>query len=161
MHGEVTIGHLLVLSRFWRSRSQLLAQLRGAESAVSSERGFIARNDNSGEPIKKPENRRVFQLDLKRLAVLENTFKICQEKGIQPILVHPPIHAYEQLQWINPEIYRVEAKKLADRFQVPFWDYSHDTQYDPFMRDYVHLNYEGAVLFSKDLAKKFQATYAN
>jgi hypothetical protein len=90
------------------------------------------------------------------MAVLEKTFALCRRHGIQPILVHPPIHSLEQYRWTNPDAYVEAAAQLSSQYQVSFWDYSRDSRYDDRMRDLVHLNTEGARAFSIELARRFQ-----
>ena len=155
-NGSRTVGHFFALARLWPSRMSLLDQARRGAAPISSERGFQARDDASGAVPERPATQRPFVLDPERLAVLEKTFALCRRHGIQPILVHPPIHSLERYRWVNPDAYVEAAAQLGSQYQVPFWDYSRDSRYDDYMRDLVHLNPEGARAFSIELARRFQ-----
>lgn len=154
--GFVTVGHLFVLGRVWQARVSLLDHIRYDAPPISFERGFQARDDDIYTSIEKPSMRREFLLDPDRLAVLERTFSLCRRMNIQPVLIHPPIHSWEKYRWVNPDAYVQAARQISEQYQVPFWDYSHVTLYDDYMRDLVHLDREGARFFSIELAERFQ-----
>ena len=155
--GEVTVGHVVSLSRLWRNRMALLAYVKNGTPLISAERGYQSRRDASNEQIVEPEEKQELILDPDRLSVLERTFRASESLGIKPILIHPPVHSFEKLRWENPEAYIQHVQALCEKYQIPLWDYSRNTDYDDYMKDLVHLNAEGAELFSIELAHRFRS----
>ena len=154
--GEVSVGYIVVMSRIWRSRIAILDFIRYGAHPISSERGYFSRIDGSDVNVVKPVTQRELLLDPERLKVLERTLQLCDERDIQPIVIHPPVHSYEKHRWTDAAVYSEAVRSLSDTYGVPFWDYSEDASYDNFMNDIVHLNPAGARLFSEALAHRFQ-----
>ena len=154
--GEISVGYVSVISRIWRSRIAILDYIRYGKHPISSERGYYSRIDGSEENVEKPVAQRDLLLDPERIKVLERTLQLCNERNIQPILVHPPVHSYEKHRWTDATVYSEAVRSLSEQYGVPFWDYSEDASYDNYMNDIVHLNPNGARLFSVELARRFQ-----
>ena len=77
---------------------------------------------------------------------------------IPAILIHSPVFSEEGGLITNASGKMRIFKNVAERYQIPFWDYSHDeTFWDRrFFSDRLHLNSDGAVLFSSNLVTRLE-----
>lgn len=97
-----------------------------------------------------------FEIESDGIRDVEELIQLCKGKGIKLVLVYSP--EYREMQELTknrPEIF-ANFRKLARRYDVPFWDFS-DWEFSSnreFFRNSQHLNAEGAELFSKDLANR-------
>lgn len=97
-----------------------------------------------------------FAIEPAGVQALEELIELCQENGIQLVLVYSP--EYEGMQKMTNNRLQIFARfrELSARYHVPFWDYSHweftdDTHY---FYNSQHLNAAGAELFSSDIAHR-------
>jgi hypothetical protein len=87
---------------------------------------------------------------------LEELLTLCKEQGIKVVLVYSP--EYREMQTLTTNRAQVFARfnALSDRFGAPVWDYSGSlisTRRENFYNS-QHLNADGAMAFSMDLAEK-------
>jgi hypothetical protein len=87
---------------------------------------------------------------------MEELLRLCKDQGIKVVLIYSP--EYREMQTLTtnrPQVFD-RFNELADRFGAPVWDYSSSpisVRRDNFYNS-QHLNAEGAMTFSKDLAEK-------
>lgn len=96
------------------------------------------------------------------IQLMDDLIRLCQQRAIQLIFVYSP--EYAEMQKLTKN--RIEVfdnfHRLADRNQVPLWDYSDwsfasDTNY---FTNSQHLNAEGAAIFSVDVANRLKGYFA-
>ncbi|MDR2420646.1 MAG: D-alanyl-lipoteichoic acid biosynthesis protein DltD [Oscillospiraceae bacterium] len=78
---------------------------------------------------------------------MELLLEICDEKGLRPLLISTPMHGewsdYTDFDAARRREYYSKVRKLAERFDVEFADFT-DEEYTPyFMCDAIHLGYIG------------------
>jgi len=87
---------------------------------------------------------------------LEGLIEVCRQQGVVLVLVYSPEYVGMQALERNRDEVFAKFRQVAERFQVPVWDYSDS----PLCRDRAnfynsqHLNAEGAEAFSADLARR-------
>jgi hypothetical protein len=95
---------------------------------------------------------------------LEDLLATCREQGIHVILVYSPEYSEMQSLTLNRAELFGKFREIADKFNVPLWDYSESAlcrNRDLFYNS-QHLNRTGSALFSEDLARRLKAfTFAN
>jgi hypothetical protein len=96
------------------------------------------------------------------IQLMDDLIRLCQKRGIQLIFVYSPEYAeMQKLTKNRTEVFH-NFHKLADRNQVPLWNYSDwsfasDTDY---FTNSQHLNAEGAAIFSEDVANRLKGYFA-
>lgn len=79
---------------------------------------------------------------------------IAREAGSKVIVISSPIYLnFEQKQEIE------FMRGLCKEQEIPFWDFSKDTLFlnnKKYFNDWIHLNQEGAIIFSKIVAEKLK-----
>jgi len=88
--------------------------------------------------------------------LLEDLAQTCQSQGIQVVFVFAPEYFEMQSLTLNRAEMFSRFQEIADRFKVPFWDYSQSglcRDRDLFYNS-QHMNQEGASLFSSDIARR-------
>jgi hypothetical protein len=93
---------------------------------------------------------------------LEDLIMTCKENGIQLIFVYSPEYDRMQAMTRNREQIFAQFHQLADRYDIPLWDYSnwsHSEDKSLFYNS-QHLNAEGAEIFSADVAHRLQQLLA-
>ncbi len=89
---------------------------------------------------------------------VEELMRLCQQRGIQLILVYSPEYIeMQKLTKNRTEVFN-DFHELAARYQVPIWDYS-NWKYAgniEYFQNSQHLNAEGAGVFSEDLANRLK-----
>jgi hypothetical protein len=104
---------------------------------------------------KNPDGVR-FEIEADGVKQMEELLRLCKDQGIKVLLVYSP--EYRGMQAITTDRTHVFSRfaELADRFGAPVWDYSNSSisaRRENFYNS-QHLNAEGAMTFSKDLAEK-------
>jgi hypothetical protein len=99
-----------------------------------------------------------FAIEPKGVEALAQLIQLCQQNGIQLVLVYSP--EYSEMQTLTNNRIAIFAtfKELADRNHVQLWDFSnwmHDGDRDYFYNS-QHLNSKGAEAFSDDLAARLK-----
>lgn len=100
-----------------------------------------------------------FEIEADGVKEMEELLRLCKEQGIKVILVYSP--EYRELQALTTNRTKVFARfdELSDRFGAPVWDYSGSpisTRRENFANS-EHLNADGAMTFSTDLAENLAA----
>jgi hypothetical protein len=88
--------------------------------------------------------------------LLEDLVQTCQSQGIRVVLVFAPEYFEMQSLTLNRAEIFSRFQEIADRFKVPFWDYSQSElsrDRDLFYNS-QHMNQEGATSFSSDIARR-------
>ena len=103
-----------------------------------------------------------FDIEPAGIQVVEDLIQVCRQGGIQLILVYSP--EYIEMQSLTSNRAQVFGlfHELADRSDVPLWDYS-DWKYagnQDLFQNSQHLNATGAAFFSDDLANRLKAYLA-
>ena len=99
-----------------------------------------------------------FAIEPKGVEALEQLIQLCQQNGIQFVLVYSPEYSEMQTLTNNRSAIFATFKELADRNHVQLWDFSHwmhDGDRDYFYNS-QHLNAKGAEAFSDDLAARLK-----
>ena len=97
-----------------------------------------------------------FEIEADGVNQMEELLRLCKDQGIKVVLVYSP--EYREMQTLTtnrPQVFD-RFKELADRFGALVWDYSSSpisARRENFYNS-QHLNAEGAMTFSKDLAEK-------
>ncbi len=96
--------------------------------------------------------------DPQKIQSLVDILEICKKRGIRVILVFPPEYLETQGFFLNRKDTFKIFKDLADRFQVPFWDYSENPMCSKkaYFYNSQHLNQVGATVFSKSIAQRLK-----
>lgn len=139
--------------------NQFLEALRNKKVKI---KGFTPRYlswDGKFEEFKKenPEGQ-TFPIEERAIAHLEEFIRLCKENNIHLILTYTP-EFYESHDMVrNREEIIQTFQKVADEYNVPFWDYSEDpiTLEKQYFYNAQHLNATGAHIFSEHFAKKLQ-----
>jgi hypothetical protein len=90
---------------------------------------------------------------------MEEMLRLCNDQGIKVLLVYSP--EYQEMQKLTTNRAQIFERfgELTYRFGAPVWDYSSSpisARRENFYNS-QHLNAEGAMTFSKDLAEKLAA----
>jgi hypothetical protein len=104
---------------------------------------------------KKPNGVR-FDIETDGVKQMEELLRICEEQGIKVLLVYSPEYREMQTLTMNRAQLFERFAELTDRFGAPVWDYSSSlisARRGNFYNS-QHLNAEGAMTFSEDLAEK-------
>jgi hypothetical protein len=99
-----------------------------------------------------------FDIEPAGLKVLEELAQVCKDNGIELIFVYSPEYVEMQsLEKNRPEIF-ARFRDLADRYNIPVWDYSQSALSSDRNNFYnsQHLNAGGAAVFSQDVANRLQ-----
>jgi hypothetical protein len=99
-----------------------------------------------------------FEIEPAGISDLEELISVCKRNGIQLIFVYSPEYSGMQKLTSNRAEIFARFHELANRYDIPMWDYS-DWQHDGdqgFFYNSQHLNVTGAAVFSTDLAKRLQ-----
>jgi hypothetical protein len=104
-----------------------------------------------------------FDIEPAGIRDLEDLILTCKENGSQLIFVYAPEYDRMQAMTSNREQIFAEFHQLADRYDIPLWDYSdwsHNGDKSLFYNS-QHLNAEGAEIFSGDVARRLQRFLAD
>lgn len=99
-----------------------------------------------------------FDIEPAGIRDLEDLILTCKKSGIQLIFVYSPEYDRMQALTNNREQIFAQFHQLADRYDIPLWDYSgwsHNAD-KGFFYNSQHLNAEGAEIFSADVAHRLQ-----
>ena len=99
-----------------------------------------------------------FEIEPAGIQAVEELIRVCRGNGIQLIFVYSP--EYIEMQSLTKNRAEVfdHFHQLADRFEVPQWDYS-GWKYSgnqEFFQNSQHLNADGAAVFSMDVANRLR-----
>jgi len=103
-----------------------------------------------------------FAIEPAGIQVVEDLIRVCRQDRIQLIFVYSPEYIEMQSLTKNRADVFDHFHELADRFDVPVWDYSH-WKYagnQDFFQNSQHLNATGAAVFSDDVANRLKAYLA-
>lgn len=110
------------------------------------------RKDLTNIRLSKKETYQETSVDYNHLKILKMFFEKCRKNGINVILVSLPEYKLIDDHFYDP------VKKLAQKFQLPFYDYHKDLGFEKnykYFSDKLHLKTEGATelsyIFSHDL----------
>jgi hypothetical protein len=99
-----------------------------------------------------------FSIEPKGVRAVEQLIRLCQDSGIELILVYSPEYAEMQSMETNRSEIFAEFHVLSSQYHLPFWNYS-SWKYSGD-RDYFynsqHLNANGAEVFSADVANRLR-----
>jgi len=103
-----------------------------------------------------------FEIEPGGIQAVEDLIRVCRQNRIQLIFVYSP--EYDEMQSLaknRAEVFN-HFHDLANRYNVPLWDYS-DWKYagnQDFFQNSQHLNSAGAAVFSNDLANRLETYFA-
>lgn len=86
---------------------------------------------------------------------LRRIIQYCQERGISITLFVSPMDNLELISAINYDIYVHEIRRIADEYQIPFYDFNlakdeyFPIQNNRYFKDAGHLNLAGAEMFTR------------
>jgi hypothetical protein len=87
---------------------------------------------------------------------MEALLELCQQQGIRVLLVYSP--EYREIQTLTTNRAQIFAKfdELSQRFRASVWDYSASpiSSRKEYFYNSQHLNADGALQFSENLAAK-------
>ena len=97
-----------------------------------------------------------FDIEPEGLKQMEELLQLCQQQGIKVLLVYSP--EYREIQALTnnrPEVF-AKFDDLSKKFRAPVWDYSASpiSSRKEYFYNSQHLNADGALQFSLDLAAK-------
>ncbi len=92
----------------------------------------------------------------------EEMAQLCQEKGWRLVWITPP-YTQDYLDCFEDDFFPtfyacIEA--LSEKYDVPYWDYSHDAQFTgdySLFRNIDHLNAKGQTIFTKMVYERLEA----
>jgi hypothetical protein len=99
-----------------------------------------------------------FDVDPAGIQDVVDLIQVCKQNGIQLIFVYSPEYSEMQTLTANRAEIFSQFHELANRYNIPMWDYS-DWQHDGdrrFFYNSEHLNASGAAAFSTDVANRLQ-----
>ena len=106
----------------------------------------------------KANSSRGVSLEIQPEAVrlLEELIETCHRQGIQVILVFAPEYGEMQSLTLNRAAVFAKFREIAERFSVPFWDYSDSDlcRHRELFYNSQHMNLKGATIFSADIGKR-------
>lgn len=105
----------------------------------------------------RPVRRDAIDYDDVKLSFLRDFAKEVQEKGCQIVFVASPKYRIESSEAFEPVL------TIANELGIPFWDYYTDESFQnyEYFKEPMHLNDEGAKLFTEQVAKMIKEHYAN
>lgn len=91
-----------------------------------------------------------------------NYLLAAKEQGIKIFLVYPPYFHDAQKITVNRLGILNQYQDLADKYEIPFWNYSNDSLSldKEYFMDYNHLNKKGMEIFSTRLGKRIKEEIA-
>lgn len=106
----------------------------------------------SGKIDKEPEPKAVRQpvIDPFKLAYIEKIVKLCQRNNVSLLLVGSPKYGQKDSEALRP------VKRIAEKYGVLFLDYYAEPSFmahKEYFKEPMHLNCEGARVFSEMIAK--------
>jgi len=111
-------------------------------------------------PIKTYDLTNEYPLDSIKISMLKSFINDCKQRNIQLYFFCGPYY----MKTIGNDYSQTVAKEIADKNKVDFIDYSNleSFQSNPqLFDDTVHLNYEGAKIFSAMVASELNKRIAN
>jgi hypothetical protein len=103
-----------------------------------------------------------FQIEPGGVQDVEELIRVCKENGIPLIFTYSP--EYSEMQGLTNNRAEIFGRfhDLANRFDIPFWDYSNwkYASNQDFFQNSQHLNDVGAEVFSKDVANQLKTYFA-
>lgn len=124
--------------------------------------GFSPRDREWTDDFEKYEesnpNGVTFAIQPAGVQALDELIQICRKNGVKLVLVYSPEYSEMQAMTKNRAEIFAQFQELADRNQVPLWDYSKwrlegDRN---FFYNSQHLNARGAAIFSSDFAERLK-----
>jgi hypothetical protein len=102
-----------------------------------------------------------FQIEPGGVQDVEELIRLCKENGIQLIFTYSP--EYDEMQGLTNNRAEIFGRfhDLANRSNIPFWDYS-NWKYagnQDFFQNSQHLNNIGAAVFSEDVANQLKTYF--
>jgi lysophospholipase L1-like esterase len=94
------------------------------------------------------------EIDTSSIRLLKETLILCKQKNIKVVLCFSPFYFYKPARPLIAETFN----QLASDLQVPIYNYttnSHYYKHPELFYDELHLNQQGAILFSKEVASRF------
>jgi hypothetical protein len=103
-----------------------------------------------------------FDIEPAGIQVVEDLIAVCKQYGTQLIFVYSPEYNEMQAMTTNRAEIFARFRELADRANLPLWDYSdwEDAGNKDYFQNSQHLNTTGAAVFSDDVAKRLKAYFA-
>ena len=151
----------LPLVRYYGSKKEIFSAinilLRPSHNKGNRYKGFYNFNQvwtNDLEKAKKSKKTIFQKIDKEAVALFEKLITDTKKRGIPMIFVYTPEHIEGQHFVSNRAEIMAFYKKIADKYNIPFIDYSADSMC--YNKDYFynseHLNLKGANMFSQKLA---------
>ena len=99
-----------------------------------------------------------FEIEREGIRDVEELIRVCRENGIQLIFVYSPEYSEMQGMTNNRSEIFGHFRDLADRADVPFWDFSNWAYAgnQEYFQNSQHLNETGATVFSEDVANRLK-----
>lgn len=100
-----------------------------------------------------------FDVSSNGVRVLEELIQTCQSKDIGIVLVYSPQYCKMLDMVTNRAEIFAKFREIADRYHVPFWDYSESefSKNRDLFYNSQHLNAIGAEAFTRDVGKRLQS----
>ena len=151
----------LPLVRYYGSKKEIFSAinilLRPSHNKGNRYKGFYNFNQvwtNDLEKAKKSKKTIFQKIDKEAVALFEKLITDTKKRGIPMIFVYTPEHIEGQHFVSNRAEIMTFYKKIANKYNIPFIDYSADSMC--YNKDYFynseHLNLKGANIFSQKLA---------
>jgi len=123
-------------------------------------KGYLRLDHSLNHPIKTYDLTNEYPLDSIKISMLKSFINDCKQRNIQLYFFCGPYY----MKTIGNDYSQTVAKEIADKNKVDFIDYSNleSFQSNPqLFDDTVHLNYEGAKIFSAMVASELNKRIAN
>lgn len=123
------------------------------------EKGFVAK----GIPMYFPEmttTKAAQNCSEERLNELQSMITLCESKGVKMVVYFPPM--YTKIEGVSTSVERV--KEICAKHHFPCFDDSQDSTFlahKEWFYDNVHLNKDGAPVYTKSLVKRLKAYEEN
>lgn len=134
-----------------------LRGLAGLHPREDRHAGFAPRREAwSHEFARFREGRRevAFTIDPQGVKDFEQLLVLCRRRGVPVLLVYSPVYYEMQALETNRAQLFSLFQDLAERYEVPLWDYSGSaiSRHKEYFVNSQHMNAEGAAAFSSELA---------
>lgn len=120
--------------------------------------GYVPLHKEFGN-LAKIEFRDSCELDINKIKAFKEFIDLCKSKEIPLVVVFSPVF------FENSEDFMLQkAKEICDEAKIEFYDFSKETYFAKkrdYFSDEIHLNDEGAKIFSSQLAKLIKGNELN
>lgn len=119
--------------------------------------GYVPIQGMMTDGEKRPIITESIEPDYLKISFLRNLVDDVRSKGAQIVFIASP-----KFRVSSSEVYQ-PLREICDEYKVSFWDFYNDTtfQKSDYFKEPMHLNKEGAEVFSYYIANKIREYYAN